>query len=197
MFAEDTNRSATIRKRVVDTNLSSGIPVVATNTTFQATTVEPGGMLIKISYQSGRRCDSDKPPTNGCIIAEVAGPRSSTSFHWLGPRRRDIFKIALRDEAYEQAAFTGQGKHFGSATTTVHSPLYNTYVLFLSGTNQLEELIHFDIDDVFFVRHSGRYELEMIPQLCWCSNLNTDTFNLSNLPAIKLTLQLTTNVSPH
>src|SRR5271157_4234900 len=86
VFAEDTNTSATNGTQIVETNLTSGIPVVVTTTIFQATTLEPHGMLITVTYEQNDRCDGLGLTTNGCIVAEVAGPQTTnTSPHWLGP----------------------------------------------------------------------------------------------------------------
>ncbi len=194
ILAENTSTSSTKESHIVETNLNSGIPVVVTNTIFEAKALEPHGMLITVTYEEDYRGDGRGFPTNGCIVAEASGPQSSTFPYWLAPRAPDTFKVSLRDENGLEASFTEQGKHFGKATTTLHNPLYNPNILFFTGTNDLDELVHFDIDDVFCIRHSGNYELELTPQLCWCSNLNAETFYLTNLPPVKLKIPLKSNV---
>ena len=91
-------------------------------------------------------------------------------------------------------SFTKDGSRFGKSTTQIKFPPDGFHVLRFSGTNVFQELVHFDIDDVFNVEHDGIYELVMIPQVCWSSNSNIQTFILSNLPPVKLTLPLKTNV---
>jgi len=84
--------------------------------------------------------------------------------------------MSLLDQQGTEAKFTENGSHFGKPTTQIKFPPDDFEVLRFYGTNDFEELIHLDIDDVFSIEHDGTYKLVMIPQMCWSSNENIQTF---------------------
>lgn len=170
--------------------------IFAKDTREFTTNADPLGMVIEVTHHPDLRCDDRGINTNGCVVAQAAGPYNSKYPRWVAPFGTSVFKVSLRDERGALVKPTERGKQLGNAPLKLVKPIpQNQPVLLFGGTNQPLELTHFDIDDMFVIQHDGRYELEMTPQLYWFKEPLQAALYLTNLAPIKLALPLKANVS--
>jgi len=182
---------------VVSTN---GTPLVSTNEKAAAKLGSPREMLLELNYFPTWRSDSFLPNTNGSIQVRASGPNLGGYPRWVGPNHYGIFKVSLKDEHGVSVEPTREGKKLGRAPQTLNPEAgtinsHNNITLDFLGLDMLEELTHFDIDDMFVIHHAGNYELKMTPQFYWQSGPLLRRIDLTNLPPIAATIPLKANDS--